>query len=279
MWQATVRSVDIVSDLAAAESIDAKIMRGGMAALGIGPDAQARFEQSVSWYREHVGVDWEVLGPGRVGEVIGHGPFTTAIFEPEGFGIQPARFVFGLASRAAAAGARLVSHCEATSFEKDGPGFLVLTIERPGPGRRDRPRHQRLHHRSTLGRARPTHRPRRVLHRRHRADRRSGNRDLSGRGDDLYQETAAQLHAAHPGRSHPDRGKAKPPHGARSGRIRRRPPGPAHRIFPPARRRASDTCLGRQARRPLRPRAPHGPGRRRLVCPGLRRSRSRVCPR
>ena len=34
MWQATVRSVDIVSDLAATESIDAKIMRGGMAALG-----------------------------------------------------------------------------------------------------------------------------------------------------------------------------------------------------------------------------------------------------
>jgi len=131
MWQATVRSVDIVSDLAATESIDAKIMRGGMAALGIGPDAQARFEQSVSWYREQVGVDWEVLGPGRVGEVIGHGPFTTAIFEPEGFGIQPARFVFGLASSAAAAGARLVSHCEATSFEKDGPGFLVLTAEGP----------------------------------------------------------------------------------------------------------------------------------------------------
>ena len=131
MWQATVRSVDIVSDLAATESIDAKIMRGGMAALGVGTDAQARFEQSVSWYREHVGVDWEVLGPGRVGEVIGHGPFTTAIFEPEGFGIQPARFVFGLASRAAAAGARLVSHCEAASFEKDGPGFLVLTSKGP----------------------------------------------------------------------------------------------------------------------------------------------------
>lgn len=127
MWQATVRSVDIVSDLAATESIDAKIMRGGMAALGIGPDAQARFEQSVSWYREHVGVDWEVLGPARVGEVIGSGPFTTAIFEPEGFGIQPARFVFGIATRAAAAGARLVPHCEAASFHREGPGFRVVT--------------------------------------------------------------------------------------------------------------------------------------------------------
>ena len=127
MWQATVRSVEIVSDLAAGESIDAMVMRGGMAALGVGPDAQARFEQSVSWYRDHVGVDWEVLGPGRIGEVIGDGPFTTAIFEPEGFGIQPARFVFGIAARAAAAGARLVPQCEAASFERDGPGFRVVT--------------------------------------------------------------------------------------------------------------------------------------------------------
>jgi glycine/D-amino acid oxidase-like deaminating enzyme len=127
MWQATVRSVDIVSDLAESEGIDARIMRGGMAALGIGADAQSRFEQSVSWYRDKVGVGWDVLGPGRIGEVIGAGPFTTAIYEPEGFGIQPARFVFGLAERAAGAGARLVPNCEAISFEREGPAFRFVT--------------------------------------------------------------------------------------------------------------------------------------------------------
>ncbi len=127
MWQATVRSVDIVSDLAEREGIDIKIMRGGMAALGIGPDAQTRFEQSVSWYREHVGVNWEVLGRGRIEEVIGAGPFTTAIYEPEGFGIQPARFVFGIAERAATAGASLVPNCEAISCEREPSGFRVVT--------------------------------------------------------------------------------------------------------------------------------------------------------
>jgi glycine/D-amino acid oxidase-like deaminating enzyme len=127
MWQATVRSVDIVSDLARDEHIDILIMRGGMAALGIGPDTQARFEQSVSWYREHVGVDWEVIGPGRIGEVIGGGPFTTAIYEPEGFGIQPARLVFGIARKVKEAGGRLVAHCEATSVERENAGFRVVT--------------------------------------------------------------------------------------------------------------------------------------------------------
>jgi len=127
MWQATVRSVDIVSELAAAETIDALIVRGGMAALGIGEGAQRAFESSLSWYRENVGVDWEVLGPDRVGEVVGESHFTTALFEPEGMGIQPARFVFGLAERAAAAGARLVANCEATSLHHHASGFRVET--------------------------------------------------------------------------------------------------------------------------------------------------------
>jgi glycine/D-amino acid oxidase-like deaminating enzyme len=127
MWRATVRSVDIVSDLAVAESIDAMIVRGGIAALGIGEGAQRAFESNLSWYRENVGVDWEVLGPDRVGEVVGESHFTTALFEPEGMGIQPARFVFGLAERVAAAGAKLVANCEARSLQPHASGFSVET--------------------------------------------------------------------------------------------------------------------------------------------------------
>ena len=129
MWDATVRSVDIVSDLAATESIDAQIVRGGMAALGANTATRSKFESSVAWYREHVGVDWEVLGPDRVGEVVGGDHFTSALFEPEGMGIQPARFVFGIAERAARAGAILVDQCQATSFEAEGTGFRVQTSQ------------------------------------------------------------------------------------------------------------------------------------------------------
>jgi glycine/D-amino acid oxidase-like deaminating enzyme len=127
MWDATVRSVDIISDLAQRESIDARIVRGGMACVGAGAAMQARYDRTVSWYREHVGVDWEVLGPDRVGEVVGGDFFTSALFEPEGIGIHPARFVFGLAERAAAAGASLVGDCPVISFESEGNGFKVTT--------------------------------------------------------------------------------------------------------------------------------------------------------
>lgn len=131
MWDATVRSVEIVSDLAAGESIDAQIVRGGMAALGADPASRSRFERTVAWYRDHVGVDWEVLGPDRIAEVVGGDHFTSALFEPEGMGIQPARFVFGIADRAARAGVILVDNCQGVSFEADGSGFRIHTSRGP----------------------------------------------------------------------------------------------------------------------------------------------------
>jgi glycine/D-amino acid oxidase-like deaminating enzyme len=127
MWQATVRSVEIVSDIARAENIDAKIVRGGLAALGIHAGSQAKFEKTVAWYRDAVGVDWEVLGPDRVSEVAASDRFTAALFEPEGLGIQPARFVFGIAERVAEAGAILVEDCAVRDVSRDGPAFKAGT--------------------------------------------------------------------------------------------------------------------------------------------------------
>jgi glycine/D-amino acid oxidase-like deaminating enzyme len=129
MWQATIRSIEIVPELAEAESIDARIVRGGMACVGVGAAVRAKYEKTVAWYREHVGVDWEVLGPDRVGEVVGGDHFTTALLEPEGFGIHPARFVFGLAERVSAAGGALVDNCPVLSFEPEGAGFKVTTAQ------------------------------------------------------------------------------------------------------------------------------------------------------
>jgi glycine/D-amino acid oxidase-like deaminating enzyme len=127
MWQATVRSVEIVPEIAKAENIDARIVRGGMAALGIHAKSRAVFESSVAWYDKMVGVDWEVLGPDRLSEVVTGDRFTAALFEPEGLGIQPARFVFGVAAAAASAGALLVDQCTVHDVSRDGPGFKVGT--------------------------------------------------------------------------------------------------------------------------------------------------------
>ncbi len=127
MWEATVRSVELIPEIVAREGLDVSMVRGGMAALGTRADSKERFEKSVAWYRRAVGVDWEVLGPDLVSEVVAGNRFTAALYEPEGLGIQPARFTFGLASSVAAAGAALVDQCAAIEISGDGPGFKVGT--------------------------------------------------------------------------------------------------------------------------------------------------------
>lgn len=127
MWESTVRSVEHVRALASEPGIDALIHDGGMAALGRGERHRQKFEKTLSWYRGQYGVDWEILGPDDIHRVVGGEFFDVALFEPEGFGVQPARLAFGLAAKVAAEGARLVDECSATSIEQTNSGHVVQT--------------------------------------------------------------------------------------------------------------------------------------------------------
>lgn len=129
MWESTVRSVDLVRSMATEPGIDALIHDGGMAALGRGDRQLRKLEKTAAWYREQYGVEWEILGPREVGTVVGGDHFDVALYEPEGFGVQPARLVFGLARKVAEAGARLVDHCSATSLEQSHNGHQVRTTD------------------------------------------------------------------------------------------------------------------------------------------------------
>lgn len=131
MWASTVRSVELVRDLAKRPEIDAVTHENGMAALGRGRRQTKAFHKSVSWYREHVGADWEVLEGSAVGSVVGGDFFDAALYEPEGFGVQPARLSFGLARLAKSAGVELVDHCEAISIEQVPSGLRVETSKGP----------------------------------------------------------------------------------------------------------------------------------------------------
>lgn len=127
MWESTVRSVELVRSMATEPGVDALIHDGGMAALGRGDRQRHKLEKTATWYRDQYGVDWEILGASEVGSVVGGNYFDVALYEPEGFGVQPARLVFGLARKVAGAGARLVDNCLAISLEQTGNGHRVKT--------------------------------------------------------------------------------------------------------------------------------------------------------
>jgi glycine/D-amino acid oxidase-like deaminating enzyme len=127
MWASTVRSIELVRDFATRPGIDAVIHDAGMAALGRGPKTLRSFQQDLGWYREKLGVEWELIQGRDIGEIVGGGHFTVAMYEPEGFGVHPARLVFGLAREAQRAGVRLVDHCAATTVTAASHGFVTTT--------------------------------------------------------------------------------------------------------------------------------------------------------
>lgn len=129
MWDSTVRSVELVRDLATGPGVDALVHDNGLAALGRGKRQLDHFRATVSWYRENLGVDWKVLAGDEVSRVVGGEHFDTALYEPEGFGVHPARLAFGLAGEVVRAGAVLVDDCEAISVESTGAGRKVTTTK------------------------------------------------------------------------------------------------------------------------------------------------------
>jgi len=131
IWRASVRSIEIVLELCAKYGIDAQVNRSGMAALGLDQRDAKRFAATASWYRERYGVDWDVLGPDRTGEVAGSDSFTSALLEPEGYGIHPARFSFGLAQALQDRGGLLVADCPVDKVDKASAGFAVTTSKGP----------------------------------------------------------------------------------------------------------------------------------------------------
>ena len=126
MWDSTVRSVELVRELGKSPDIDAVTHEGGMAALGRGSRQLKQFDETVGWYRERFGVEWEVVDARDIGKIVGSDYFNVALFEPEGFGVHPARLAFGLASRVARLGV-LVDNCEAVTIERRATGLRVQT--------------------------------------------------------------------------------------------------------------------------------------------------------
>jgi glycine/D-amino acid oxidase-like deaminating enzyme len=129
MWQSTVQSVELVRELAKRPEIDALTHEAGMAALGHGPKKLKEFDRTVAWYREKFGVDWTVRDARDISELVGGDRFNVAMFEPEGFGVHPARLAFGLAREVDALGVTLVAGCEATGIEKASAGMRVETTQ------------------------------------------------------------------------------------------------------------------------------------------------------
>ena len=127
MWQSTVDSVNLVRDLATRPGVNAITHDAGMAALGRGSKQLKAFDREVEWYRSKFDVDMKVIDARDIGSIVGGEAFNIALYEPNAFGVHPARLSFGLAREVHREDVTLVDGCEATSIDQSNGKFSVTT--------------------------------------------------------------------------------------------------------------------------------------------------------
>lgn len=118
-WRrAEVAAVELVDSLIADLHLDVDRHSRGETLLAHRPKDALPFAAEAAAVAENYGVSAEVLGPSDLADQGMSGPFHGALTIPVGFGLNPQKFVAGLAAAARNAGARLFDETAATQISK-----------------------------------------------------------------------------------------------------------------------------------------------------------------
>ena len=127
LWQASLDAVDLVEDLATAESIDCNWRRDGHAHLASKESHFEAMQDNAVWFRETLGHPLRVVPRGELRSEIGTDQYYGAVVDDYSGGLQPAKFAAGLAQAAQHAGVALVERTEVQSIQRAAFGFHVMT--------------------------------------------------------------------------------------------------------------------------------------------------------
>jgi glycine/D-amino acid oxidase-like deaminating enzyme len=127
-WAWSLEAIEHVDRTIGEHGIDCDWRRDGHLALAYKPSHYAGFAETVRWRRETFGYTGEtLLPPGQLRTEIGSDDFHGGISDDVSGGLNPAKYVFGLARAAARNGACLVDRAGVTRIERFGGKFRLHT--------------------------------------------------------------------------------------------------------------------------------------------------------
>ena len=128
LWQASVAAVNYLEQTLEQEQIDCDYTATGGIALAFRPSHYSQMEHEAEWLAQHVNYhETELVPRHRLREEVGSEAFYGGIVEKLGGGLQPAKYVYGLARAAAKAGACLCENTKALKINSANGGFEVIT--------------------------------------------------------------------------------------------------------------------------------------------------------
>jgi glycine/D-amino acid oxidase-like deaminating enzyme len=127
-YRAQVESIDLVGDLLKREGIDADRSGSGEIALAHKPGVTKDFAAEVDFMAREFGARWTILNRAEL-EARGmkSGGFHGAIHNPVGFGLNPMKYVTGLAAAASRAGAKISAQSPVNEWRREGNKQRLVT--------------------------------------------------------------------------------------------------------------------------------------------------------
>ncbi len=126
-WQSSMDAIDLVDEIISSEGIECDWQRNGHIALAYKPSHFEKMQQSAEWYRNTLGYDVNLVAPSELRSEIGSDVFYGGMSSDFSGGLQPAKYVFGLARVAQKYGAVLCEETAVTHIKKQPNGYQIQT--------------------------------------------------------------------------------------------------------------------------------------------------------
>lgn len=127
LWQISLDAIDLIERYIQEENIDCGWHRDGYVALAYKPSHYDHLREYAEWVEKHLDYPTTLVPPAELGSEIGTDKFYGGLSDPNGGGLQPAQYVFGLAQAAARHGAFLCEETQVTGVKRREGGFEVVT--------------------------------------------------------------------------------------------------------------------------------------------------------
>jgi glycine/D-amino acid oxidase-like deaminating enzyme len=128
IWNWSLESLKFVDDIVTNEQIDCDFVRSGGLYLAYKPSHYSYLLEMrdllATKFDDH---RLRLIEPGDLGEEIGSNAFYGGMLDESGTGLDPAKFVYGLATVAAKHGVLLVEKAEVTKIRRSPSGFTIFT--------------------------------------------------------------------------------------------------------------------------------------------------------
>ena len=130
MFAASLASIDCVEQIVREEAIDCDFARSGHLLLAYKPAHFRGFVHEAALLKREFGHTTRIVPPGELGAEIGSRAYHGGLVDEVSAGVNPARYVAGLARAAQRAGAQLFDRAPVERIARDGASAYVLRTAR-----------------------------------------------------------------------------------------------------------------------------------------------------